>query len=1204
MADFKLTENQAAAVYDRSGTLLVAAAAGSGKTAILTKRILEKLTDEKETFDISEFLIVTFTKAATGELRARLYKELSEYIKQNPNSTRARRQLSLINLAKISTIHSFCYDIIKQNFEALSLPSTLRIGEQTELDVLLYNTLEELVSENYESDGDSSLFLKAVEVLSDARSDAGFIEGVKNLYKKLRGISEPYRKYGKSLEMYRELEECDEIFSTAIGALMKENIRFEIESILSEMDCLLYEISLDEDLSRVLYEAVEADYTFFKSVVDSLDSGYETAKELASAFKAKTAKRATPEQDKEYLEEVKQRRTKCNTACKTVFVNYLGADTATVKTAARETRLLLEALLEFIKELDRRYTEKKFERALLDYADLEQYTLRLLVENTGEYGGEFKRTALAEYLSKNYAEIYVDEYQDTNMVQDLIFRAISRYDETLGTETNRFLVGDIKQSIYRFRGAQPEIFSSYIKSFCDKRNDPDGEMTRHKIYLSNNFRCSESVIAATNAVFDVIMEDYTADDRLIYSKGEKCKITAPCELVLLECDKEENPEREPLSEEAVYIAERIKEMAYNPKYLKEDGETYEYSDFAILIRSANAASEEYRRAFRACSVPLSCDSPEKFFELPEVLLALCLLNCVDNPQRDIYTAGLMYSPLFGFTADELCEIRSASYQSSFYSCCEYFCEKSENKSLVGKVSAFIETIGEFRKLSRGTPTDILISEMFTKTGLFDLYGGKDYEMRRNIMSIYEMARTFEKTSFRGLSAFLDYLSDKASGEDDFRTPAAPNSVKLMSIHRSKGLEFPVVFLARTMSRFNTRDENNPIIFSASHGIGITLRDTADTELVKVKRNFTTINTPFREALRFCERKDMLEEEKRLLYVAMTRARDRLIITAKTDDIAKLKLSSEKKHSGTFKTYGKYAMSYYDFLILTLSDGQLKSLFSRVEESTDDAVLKCYCVKADGKPSARKDISDKATAIDEGLVSELSEALKAAKSTSPYKSPLSRAAAKISVSRLKKGLLDEEEAVSMETVLKPMPKFMQGLEKADAAERGTAAHTFMQFCSFENLENKGAAFEADRLLELGFIDKRMREIIDLTILDDFVKSKLYSDMKRAPKLYRERRFNLKLSASEFTENPSPLLRDEFILVQGVSDLYFEGDDGNITLVDFKTDKVSEADGEKVLKERHSAQLGYYKRAIEEITGKNVSRVYVYSFALGREIKLEI
>jgi ATP-dependent helicase/nuclease subunit A len=280
------------------------------------------------------------------------------------------------------------------------------------------------------------------------------------------------------------------------------------------------------------------------------------------------------------------------------------------------------------------------------------------------------------------------------------------------------------------------------------------------------------------------------------------------------------------------------------------------------------------------------------------------------------------------------------------------------------------------------------------------------------------------------------------------------------------------------------------------------------------------------------------------------------------------------------------------------------LFSGVKESTDNEILKCYRVKGDVEPSGKKLLPNEEKALDGKAVSEFEKTLKDAKESSPYKSPLSHAAAKISVSKLKKGLLDEEQAISMETILKPMPKFMQGLEKTDASERGTAVHTFMQFCNLENLEEKGAAFEADRLLELGFIDKRMREIIDLTVLDAFVRSRLYAEMKKAPKLYRERRFNLKLAASEFTENPSPLLADEFILVQGVSDLYFEGDDGNITLVDFKTDKVSEADGEKVLKERHSMQLGYYKRAIEEITGKTVSRVYVYSFALGREIDLDI
>lgn len=1203
MAEIKLTQNQKAAVEDRSGTLLVAAAAGSGKTAILTKRIIDKLCDESCSADISQFLIVTFTKAATGELRQRLYDGLSSVIKSNPSAARARRQLSLIGLAKISTIHSFCFDVIRRNFEALSLPSSLKIGEQTELDVLLRNTLEEIISEKYESADGGDLFLKSVEILSGARSDESFFESLSELYKKLRGISEYDRKFALYLEKYREVENSDEIFDTYFGSLIKANVEFELGSYISQLDCLLYEVSLDEEMTRLLYTQIEDDIDQYRKILSHLDSGYEGFRTVCGTFKAKSAGRKGKETDEEYLKTLKARRGKVNDSFKRLSLCYFGAESRILKNAAKESREVLETIYGILCELDDRYREKKLERGLLDYSDLEQYALKLLVKDTGEFGTPFERTELAVNLSREYAEIYVDEYQDTNGLQDMIFRAISHYDRDRGTENNRFLVGDLKQSIYRFRGAQPDIFASYIKDFSDISSEEAKSNTTHKIYLSNNFRCSESVINFTNTVFDRIMSDYKSDDRLIYSKSEECKVEAPCELVLLN-SPEENPEQ--YSDEALYIAKRIRDMAYNPNYKSEKGKVYEYRDFAVITRSANAVSEQYRRAFRAMGVPLSSDSPESFFERSEVLLAMCLFNCVDNPQRDIYTAGLMFSPLFGFSADELCEIRTYGRHISYWSCCEVFVACSENSELKEKCKSFIDTINGFRRLSRGTPTDTLIFEMFTKTGLFDLYGDKESEKRKSILRIYEMARSFEKTSFRGLSAFLDYLSDKAKGEDDYRFEESSNSVKLMSIHRSKGLEYPVVFLARTTSHFNTKDENNPIIFSTKTGIGIKLRDTFDTSITDVKNNFTAINTPFREAIRFSERQDMLEEEKRLLYVAMTRARDRLIVTGLTREFEALRLECEKKNSGSFETYGKYAMSYFDFLILCISEKQVSELFGKKEDATANGSLICYSefVGTDYLAKNRKSTDDTAIQLDTSKVADYTSIIEEAKKRTPYKSVLSSVAAKISVSRLKKGLLDEEEAVAMETAIKKMPKFMQKDTEADSAEKGTAAHTFMQFASYENLEKMGAKCEADRLLEMGFITKRMREILDLSILDAFTKSNLYKDIKKASKLYRERRFNLKLSASEFTEKDKDALSDEFILVQGVSDLYYIGEDGKITLVDFKTDRVNETDGETVLKSRHTMQLSYYKRAIEEITGIEVSKVYIYSFSLGREILLDL
>ena len=1206
MAEIKLTKAQQTAVDDRSGTLLVAAAAGSGKTAILTKRLIARLCSADEEGDISEFLVVTFTKAATGELRSRLYKALSEYVRNNPSNKRARRQLSLMGLAKISTIHSFCLDIIKSNFEALSLPSNLRMGEDTEVNVLLGNTLDNIISDRYDSSDENPVFLKAVEILSSAKSDSDFAESILGLYKKLRGLADYEEKFTSHLEKYREVANCTEIFDTYFGKLIREDLEYETGRVISDLDCILAESDLEPDAYTVLHDAIVKDCAVLEEIKAALAGNYSDARALAGGFSATRCKN-TPKECacREYIEGLKDHRTKCNTRIKTVFKKYLGANEETVKIAAEESLEVLEEIFSVIKELDKEFSAKKLERGILDFSDLEQYALKLLVEDTGEFSGTFKRTALAQSISQNYREIYIDEYQDTNSVQDMIFRAVSTYDPESGTECNRFLVGDVKQSIYRFRGAQPEIFSSYIKLFDDIDSEKAQHTTTHKLYLSNNFRCSESVIDASNRVFYKIMDNYTCDDSLIYSKKEENKVCAPCELVLLNSlpDSSESTE-EKLNDEALYIAKRIGEMAFNPKILNEKGNMYRYSDFVILQRSANSLSEPYRRAFRKMKIPFSCDTPEDFFRLPEILLAMCLFNCVDNPQRDIFTAGLMYSPLYEFSADELVTVRSCNRKTSFWSCiCEF--AKYNDCELSTKVKAFIESITEFRKLSRGTPTDILIARMFETTGIYDIYSEKP-EKRRNVRKLYEMARTFEKTSFRGLSAFLEYLTDLADGTSDSRPEAEADSVRFMSIHRSKGLEFPVVFLAGMTREFNTSDEKTPVIFSSKHGIGIKLRDIAGTRITDSDRNFSAINTPFREAIRSTEREEMLEEEKRLLYVAMTRARDRLIMTAHTRDIERTMLNAEIRRNGGYEAYGKYVMSYFDFIYHSLTDEEFANL-GQCDAVETGGCFKCFRTDLSKEyfSESQKGTSDlKKSLPDEEEVLKYTAKLKKCAEKNDYPDILSKISAKISVSQLKKGLLDEEEPLKMKPQLKSLPRFMSDTAEVNASEKGTAAHIFMQFADYKLLEEKGACSEADRLLEKGFITKRMRDILDLSVLDGFINSKLYSEVKKAPKLYRERRFNLKLPVSEFTTEKTNIPKDEFILVQGVSDLYFENSDGTLTLVDFKTDRVKQSDGEQVLRARHSEQLGYYSRAIEEITGKKVSKIYVYSFALGREIEIKI
>lgn len=1196
------TPNQQTAIDDRGGTLLVAAGAGSGKTAVLTSRLIDRLCDPNEDADISAYLVVTFTKAATQELRNRLYKALSERVAKEPSNARARRQLSLLGLARISTVHSFCLDLVRSHFEALSLPAHLRMGDDAETAVLCRATLERILAERYEQPENDPLFLKAMEILSDARSDENFIEGLLALYRKLRSSPEPFKRYDRFLEKYREVETASDPFMTAFGERIRADLRFETERARDEFRILEKEIAGDEALSAALSPALLADAEYLDGVLAALEKSYGKARDAALAFTSARAKPVRGYDAKDVLDLIKDKRKKAVEDFKKSCRQYLGADADTVRAAARETAELLTSIRRILKELDEAFREKKLEKGILDYADLEEYAFRLLVADTGENTGVFRRTPLAEQLSATFREIYIDEYQDTNRMQDLIFRALSRVDGKTGTECDRFLVGDIKQSIYRFRGAQPDIFAAYTRLFPLVGSQEAAASSRHKLYLSHNFRCSGPVVGAVNQVFSTILSDYSEDERLIHARAEEHELTAPCELVLVQAVQEGNENVEKVSAEAQYIAARIRDMVNDPAVTNDKGERYRYSDFAVLSRSANAQAPEYRRAFRCAGVPLAPDTPEDFFGLPEILLALCLLHLVDNPQRDIYAAGAMASPLFGFTADDLVRLRSeGGRKMPFFSAVVRFSEGEGDDELHEKTRAFLEKLARFRKLSRGTPTDVLLRTLYDETGLLDLYPGSRNPKRRNLMTLYEMARGFEKTSFRGLSSFLEYLMNQSQGKAEVRTASETDSVRFMSIHRSKGLEFPVVFLCGAAREFNLSDEKQPIVVS-DDGVGIKLRDTPDTAVAKEKRNFTAINTPFRQVILSDERRRMQEEEKRLLYVAMTRAKDRLIVTGETKDAAKTYLKVKTARDSGFAAVGRYAMSYFDFLVHALTPKQYDDLFHR-NAPRSDGVLTAFSVAVSTSPQRVQPAAGSVKQEpDEALCRAYLEQIQDAQSRVPAPGPLTRIASKLSVSQLKKGLLDEDMPTALVPQVKKLPSFMEENTAAGGAEKGTAAHTFMQFTEYARWEKDGTAAEAKRLLEQGFLTKRMYDLLDYPTLETFLHSELYEAIKHSPRLYRERRFNLRLPASEFSEKEDAALSGAFILVQGVIDLYFDNGDGTFTLVDFKTDRVRDPDGETVLKERHGAQLSYYRRAIEEITSRPVSQTYLYSFALGREVRL--
>ena len=1215
----KPTVNQQKAIDDRSGTLLISAGAGSGKTAVLTKRLAMRLSDPSFGHDISEYLIVTFTKAATAELRERLTKALTEEVAEHPDNKYALRQLSRMGLAKICTIHSFCLDLIRANFQVLGLPSKLRMADDAESQILCRGILDNILEDMYStaSKGEAEDFLKAAEVFSGAKSDKNFAESLYSLYEFLRNQPSPFAYFEKCIAMYDEAAKTDDFLCSEYGRMCAEAAKFELADIVQTANSALSLLSTDEILGAAYSPAIESDLEAIGAVLKALDCTYTDVYAVFSSFEKAKLKAVRKYEDEDFKERIKSMRESYLKKFAKLRTYYFGTSPEAIREAAKECASVLRCAYDILKRLDAEYGARKAEKGILDFSDLEHKALELLVDMSDPSSPV--RTELAEKYAEGLCEIYIDEYQDVNPLQDMIFRAVSTYGADR-EECNRFLVGDLKQSIYRFRGAKPEIFSGYIGKF-PLLGTPEAEKTSaHKIYLSNNFRCAENVIDLTNSIFSRLMREYSDDDSLIYTKIEAEKITAPCELtVILPQDGEveeaesadEDEKAHDIDSEALYAARKIKEIVGNPDYRTADGKLYSYRDIAVLVRSANSMSKSYRRAFELEGVPLSSDAPDDFFAKPEVLLALCLFNTVDNPERDIYTAGLMRSKLYRFTDDELTEIRMASRSSSFWGSVKAFSETDEESPLAVKVRSFCEKIAAYRALSRGMPTDSLILYLYDDTGLLNITSLDGADKRESLMTLYEYARGFEKTSFRGLSAYLSYLNDLNSVGTASRADAAADAVTLMSIHRSKGLEFPICFVTALGKSFNVDSEKKELVMSDENGLGLKLKNFAGNRFFPSDNGYVSVDTPFRRAVIASERAALAEEEKRLLYVAVTRAKERLFLTASGNGTQRaIEKCAAARETGDVTSTISHACDCITWLLALCPDEVFDAIASGSETGGGTEMLTGRTVKIEPPKKAKRRASVDSAPPDAEKTAECLEYIKSSAEFRYGNENSTRIPAKLTVSQLKYGLIDLE-STGEEPQPKECPQFMLETSAATGAEIGTAMHVFMQFCDFERCASgaDGIAEEAERLARERFITERQKSLLESSKIAAFFASSLYrKTISESRRVYRERRFNLSIPAESLSKDCMETVgcktpESDFVLVQGVIDCFCENADGTYTLIDFKTDYVPwGAEGERILAERHREQMAFYKTAIEKMTERKVSKSVLWSFKLGKEIVL--
>ncbi len=1185
------TSGQRLAIEASGRDLLISAGAGSGKTAVLTERIIRHLTDPEHPAELSRMLVVTFTHAAATELKERISSAITEAIAKRPGDRRLARQLLSLDRAKISTIHSFCLDILRENAGEAGLPSGFRIADSVEIELLRVGIMDEII-EDYYSDGVDGYTIEGFEDFADAfvgtKSDDALAEIFLGIENKLSSFTEHIEFIKKFADTLRS---GDDFGKSECGREILGYIRGRLSVYREMFASILPELLSDEKLTKAYYGAFSEDIDYIDRIVSACErEDYFAVSALMNSFEPARLGSVRGDVLSEEALYVKGTRDEYKAFVKKAAVDYFSLSREQLLQSSKSIADALDKLYTLLSVFLDRFGEEKRRRGIVDFGDLERYAYKLLVGEDGE------PTDVARDVRERFDEIYIDEYQDVNAVQDAIFAAVSN-------GKNRFMVGDIKQSIYSFRGAEPMIFAGYRRIFGTL---DDGKDTGAAIFLSNNFRCDERVIDFSNIVSGCLFTSgrgdipFTEEDLLIHSKVDT-ECGEPVRVVLIDGAEDEDAS-DVCAREAQYVATEIERLLREGK--KNNGEPIKPSDIAIIMRSERAHSEAFGAAFTARGIPYHSETEGDFFENAEVLLALCILNIIDNPTRDIYLAGALRSPVFGFTLDDLVNIRRSTKDGSLYDALVLYCKENAFE----KGSAFLDTLARWQDKAVGMPVDKLLWYVYTDTDLLSLVYDKNNSTRRaNLMLLYEYARKFESSSFRGIYNFIRYINDVLDKKAQLKSAKIDSgeigAVKLMTMHNSKGLEFPVCFICGAGKNFNDQDLKKNIVIERSLGISPMLGD---------RTGFARYDTPVRQALIRRLSDSQLEEEMRILYVAMTRARERLYVTGLIKDTEKV-LDEAKTGARWLSRYAVMKNGGFMRWILTALEhhklthsGDVPYVIETVLPTLEEAV------EADAVEN-------------EGTVPEATDELRAlVRERFDFVYPheaASKLPSKLSVSKLVPNLLDEDTA-ELEDDFEPYdfaakrPLFLdcEAADKPTGAERGTATHTFMQFCDFARFAGcadiaKTVADEAARLVDGRFITKRMASLINVRQLTAFFEGDTFAELCAAKNVVREHRFNVNLPAAQFTENEQlkAALADESVLVQGVIDCFWENDDGTITLIDYKTDYIpSELDFDgaaQMLLERHRMQLLYYKAACERIAAKLVSRVAIYSFALGRCVEVE-
>ena len=1194
MANVKWTEEQQQAINEKGANILVAAAAGSGKTAVLVERIINKVINEK--IDIDRILVVTFTSAAASEIRERILEAIYKKLEENPEDTNLQKQINLINKANISTIHSFCLDVIRNNFYELDISSSFRVADTTEIELMKYEVLDELFEEKYLSNDKD--FEDLINIYTGYRGDEGLQNLVLNIYKFIQSSPFPEKWLNDKVNLFKNTNQ--DFAQTIWGKTILENIEEELTEGIMQLQNILKDMKKIDELSKFT-KIIQEDIYNLEDILRYTNSWDNTLTKINNLVWQKwpTDKKITID----LKEQAKEVRNKVKEIINKSIKKKIAYDSIQANEDINEMHVTLTKLKNLLVEFMFKFASKKKEKNVVDFNDIEHFALKILIGENGE------ATELAKKYREKFQEIAIDEYQDSNLVQEQILTSISK-------GNNIFMVGDVKQSIYKFRQARPELFLEKYKNY-NLKQEFSGNSLGLKIQLFKNFRSRENILNITNLVFQNIMSEkvgeieYNEKEYLNYSAGykepeENTDYAGKTELHIIDLKEkeeifindeeiDEKIEVEKIENsvlEAKFVAKKINELL-NSNYMvfdKEQGyRKITPKDIIILLRATTNIAPIYEKELADLNLPVFSDSSSQYLDTMEIQIIVSILKIINNPIQDIPLVTVLRSPIFAFTDNDLISIRLTDKSCSFYESM-IKARLVVNEQLNSKIDNVIYYLEKWKQEEKYLPLDELIWQIYIDTNLINIVGLMPNGAIRqaNLKMLFEKAKQFENASFKGLFNFINFIDRLKNNNGDLSSAKLigenENVIRIMSIHKSKGLEFPVVFLCGTGKSFNMRDLNEDILLHQDMGIG--------PKLIDFERRIE-YDTLAKEAIKLKIKLETLSEEQRILYVALTRAKEKLIITGISKDLEKdfkqkrelLQIYNENMNIIDYKLVKKYK-TYLDWLELVYLKNENKI--------TDIATLYTYT-----KTDLEKELNNKEQEKLNNIKEKIFENTKDLKDTENIKEILnwkyrykksSEIPTKTAVTRLQ---AEEDKKIELTEI----PKFMGKEKKITPAEKGTLMHLCIQRLNEKQTYTKETIKQMIQSLVLKeIITTTEADAINIDTLYKYTKSALWNDLSKAKEIHKEQPFYINIPAKEIYEN---IETDENILVQGIIDLYYISEDNKLILIDYKTDYVKKPEE---LINKYKTQLSIYKKALEISLNRSVDETYIFSTNWGQSLNV--